>query len=204
MAKRKIDIRYIDDDRLVSEFIGGNNRAFDELHYKYIPQLQRYCTTFVEDPDIADDLAQLALIDAYNGLKKNRYSCKQTYHSWLFRVAHNVCIDHFRELERVKQIKTVNDSNFKLCKEIYLSPEQIYIETEHKENIIRIIPKLIKTLPEPQQEVVNMHIFEGLVFREIAEKQNVSINTVLGQMRYAIINLRKELQKEEYKELVAA
>ena len=178
------------DEELALAYIDGNNRAFDELLNRSEEKIFSYIMYMVKDEDLANDLFQETYLKVITKLQDGQYSNCGKFSWWLTRIAHNVVIDHFRSLksEKIVDAPKVNElSNLKSAsvlddnRETQLSNEQV----------LRDVKKLMESLPENQRDVVYMRFFQELSFKEIAEQTNVSINTSLGRMRYAIINLRK-------------
>lgn len=177
------------DDQLVDLYKDGNNEAFEILLDKYKNKVYSYIYIIVRNKELTEDIFQDTFIKAIATIKQGRYVESGKFLGWINRIAHNLIIDHFR---REKNENTISGdsieydviNNPKLsdrCIEDVLSNEQVLVD----------LVKLINFLPLTQQNVVKMRFFEDLSFKEIAEKTDVSINTALGRMRYALINMRK-------------
>jgi len=180
------------DAQLVSMYIKGNEDAFAQLLKKHKSKVYTTVYLIVKDQYIAEDLLQETFIKAINKLRSGDYNEEGKFLPWVMRIAHNLAIDYFRRAKRYPTVvmedgtSIFNSLNF--CED---SMESIHIKDETH----AILRDMIKTLPEPQREVLLMRHYGEMSFQEIAEATGVSINTALGRMRYALINLRKKLQK---------
>lgn len=183
------------DQELLVAFTQGNNSSMDILITRYHKKVLGYIRRTVKDSMLAEDLCQETFIKAINSLKKNGYHDDGKFAAWLFRIAHNLIIDQFRN--KAKLPTTSNESG-----EIDLFNNARYsddtIETKMiKAKINSDLKKLIDELPEEQKNTVIMRLNFDMSFKEIAELQDISINTALGRMRYAIINLRKMIDEKK-------
>ena len=180
----------LSDEELALLYAKGNNKAFDELLLRTKDKIFTYITYMVKDEDLANDLFQETFIKAIMKLRNNQYSTTGKFVFWITRIAHNVIIDHYRDLKGehiVEQGKNNDLQNMKGS-----SVLDSYRESELvNEQVKRDVVKLMNALPDTQREVVYMRFFQEMSFKEIAEETGVSINTSLGRMRYALINLRK-------------
>ncbi len=178
------------DEQLALAYIDGNNRAFDELLTRNQDKIFSYIMYVVKDEDLANDLFQETFLKVITKLQNGQYSDTGKFSWWLTRIAHNVVIDHYRAqknnriVEAPKENDLSNlrsDSVFDVNRENELTNEQI----------LKDVKRLMENLPEQQRDVVYMRFYQELSFKEIAKLTNVSINTSLGRMRYALMNLRK-------------
>ena len=184
------------DEQLALLYIDGNNKAFDELLARVQNKLFTYIMYMVKDEDVANDLFQETFIKAITRLQNGLYTDSGKFLYWLNRIAHNVIIDHFRnikgehivELTKGKSLQNLKDSSIL---ETYRESEMV------NEQVKEDVKRLMNALPEPQREVVYMRFFQDMSFKEIAEETGVSINTSLGRMRYALINLRKMTRQHQ-------
>ena len=180
----------LSDEELALLYAKGNNKAFDELLTRTKDKIFTYITCMVKDEDLANDLFQETYIKAIMKLRNHQYSTTGKFVFWMTRIAHNVIMDHYRDQKGehfVEQGKNNNLQNMKGA-----SVLDSYRESELvNEQVRRDVVRLMNALPEPQREVVYMRFFQEMSFKEIAEETGVSINTSLGRMRYALINLRK-------------
>lgn len=178
------------DEQLALAYIDGNNRAFDELLSRNQDRVFTTIMYVVKDEDLANDLFQETFLKVITKLQNGQYSDTGKFSWWLTRIAHNVVIDHFRAQKSSKIVEAPKDNDLS-----NLRGEAIHNQSReselNNEQVMEDVKRLVEALPEAQRDVVNMRYFQELSFKEIAEQTNVSINTSLGRMRYALINLRK-------------
>jgi len=183
------DFNQFTDDELVKLYRKGNNQAFEVLLNRYQSKVYTYIFLIVRNRELTEDIFQDTFIKAISTIQQDRYVESGKFLAWINRIAHNLIIDYFRR-EKNENTFSVEGINFDIMNctrfseksmEDVLSNEQVFTDVVH----------LVDKLPPSQQAVVKMRFFENLSFKEIAEKTNVSINTALGRMRYALINLRK-------------
>lgn len=177
------------DEKLVELYTTGVNEAFDEFLNRYKDRVFTYIYHIVKDEDIANDIFQDTFVKVISMLHQKRYQENGKLIAWVTRIAHNLIIDHFRQLKSENITSTDQEEidfyNRKdLCEE---NIEDFLICSQINADIRR----LINTLPAPQREVLVMRFYKDMSFKEIAESTGVSINTALGRMRYAILNLRR-------------
>lgn len=177
------------DDKLVSAYIGGNNEAFDELLRRHQGKIFAYIYSVVKNRDIADDIFQETFVKAIVTLKQGRYSANGKFSAWVSRIAHNLIIDYYRQ-EKSEQTVSADQDDINLLNRKDLCAENVE-DLIVNEQIQADVRKIIEALPESQREVLEMRYYKDMSFKEIAEATNVSINTALGRMRYAIINMRR-------------
>ena len=178
------------DEELALSYINGNNRAFDELLSRSQDKIFNYIIYIVKDENLANDLFQETYPKAITKMQNGRYTDSGKFFWWLTRVAHNVIIDYYRALKSSRIVEPTKDNDLSNlnsnsvmdgCRESEMANAQV----------LRDVKKLMEALPEQQREVVFMRYYQELSFKEIAKITGVSINTSLGRMRYALINLRK-------------
>jgi RNA polymerase sigma-70 factor (ECF subfamily) len=187
------------DEALALLYVGGDNRAFDELLARNQQKLYNYILFVVRDPEQANDVFQETFVKAITKLQEGKYTDSGKFSFWLSRIAHNVIMDTFRQTksEHIVEASEDNDLNKLRTQDLMdLNRENEYVNSQ----IMQDVRHLMDTLPAPQREVVYMRFYQDLSFKEIAEATGVSINTSLGRMRYALINLRR-LSKEHNVEL---
>ena len=178
------------DEQLALAYIDGNNRAFDELLSRNQDKIFTYIMYVVKDEDLDNDLFQETFLKVITKLQNGQYSDTGKFSWWLTRIAHNVVIDHFRAQKSSKIVEAPKDNDLSNLRSDAV--QNLSRESElNNEQVMEDIKRLVEALPESQRDVVNMRFFQELSFKEIAEQTNVSINTSLGRMRYALINLRK-------------
>ena len=178
------------DEELALSYINGNNRAFDELLSRSQDKIFNYIIYIVKDENLANDLFQETYLKAITKMQNGRYTDSGKFFWWLTRVAHNVIIDYYRALKSSRIVEPTKDNDLSNlnsnsvmdgCRESEMANAQV----------LRDVKKLMEALPEQQREVVFMRYYQELSFKEIAKITGVSINTSLGRMRYALMNLRK-------------
>ena len=185
------------DQQLIEKYIAGDENAFASLLARHEKKVYQYILSKVKDENLADDLFQDVFIKVINTLKLGRYTEEGKFIHWVLRISHNYVIDHFRKANRATFVsETCNhQSIFTRIKASVPSWESQVISEQTEIDL----KKLISMLPADQKLVLEMRIYEDLSFREIAELTSVSINTALGRMRYALINLRKLIEKHNVK-----
>ncbi|EJF10290.1 sigma-70 family RNA polymerase sigma factor [Pontibacter sp. HSC-14F20] len=180
----------LSDSALVSLYIAGNENAFEQLVNRHKNKVFTTILLIVKDTYTAEDLMQDAFIKAIHTMKGGRYNEEGKFSSWICRIAHNLAIDFFRKEKRSPMITLEDGSNvFNALSFAEDSAESQQI----KEDTHARLRELIQTLPQAQREVLMMRHYADMSFQEIAEATGVSINTALGRMRYALINLRKKM-----------
>lgn len=179
---------------LISAYINGDDKAFETLVKKTKSKVYTSIYLIVKDRYIAEDLLQETYIKAIDVLKSGRYNEEGKFTPWIVRIAHNLAIDYFRKDKRYPTIILEDGS---IVFNSFEFSEDSYEDIQLKQDQIVNIRELIKKLPDEQREVLMLRHYEELSFQEIADMTQVSINTALGRMRYALINLRKMLQKQE-------
>ena len=183
-------LKEMTDEELALLYVNGNNKAFDELLSRIQDKIFTYIMYMVKDEDMANDLFQETFIKAITKLQNGLYTDSGKFVFWVMRIAHNVIIDHYREIKGEHIIEPTKDNdlqNLKGASVLDTFRENEMVNEQVKEDVKR----LMEALPETQREVVYMRFFQQMSFKEIAEETGVSINTSLGRMRYALINLRK-------------
>jgi RNA polymerase sigma-70 factor (ECF subfamily) len=185
----------LDDQELVNDYINGNEASFEILMSRHRAKVYSYIVLMIKDQTVAEDIFQDTFIKVIKTLKSGRYTEEGKFLPWVMRISHNLIIDHFRKAKRMPAFES-NDEEFDIFDVIRIpdkSAEDILI----KEQIHVDVRKLIELLPKEQKEVLFMRHYADMSFNEIAEQTQVSINTALGRMRYALINLRKLIDKHK-------
>ena len=185
-----MNIIQLSDSALVSLYIAGNEQAFELLVSRHKNKVYTTILLIVKNTDTAEDLVQDTFIKAIHTMKSGRYNEEGKFSSWICRIAHNLAIDYFRKEKRSQMINIEDGSN--IFNHLTFSEESIE-SLQIKEETHERLRELIQQLPEAQKEVLIMRHYADMSFQEIAETTGVSINTALGRMRYALINLRKKL-----------
>lgn len=182
----------ISDAILVRRYIDGSELALSKLINRHQQRIYSFIFSKVYNRDIAEDIFQDTFIKVINTLKRGKYNEEGKFLPWVMRIAHNLVIDHFRRNKRMPKFDNSGDFNiFSVLSNDDLNAEKQII----KDQIENDVKELIKELPEDQLEVLVMRIYKDMSFKEISERTGVSINTALGRMRYALINLRKIIEK---------
>lgn len=184
----------VSDAALLSAYIQGDDKAFETLVKRSKSKVYTTIYLIVKDRYIAEDLMQEAYIKAIDVIKSGRYNEEGKFLPWILRISHNMAIDHFRKEKRYPTI--VLEDGSKVFNSFDFAEDSVE-EQQMKADQVENIRELIKKLPDEQREVLVMRHYEDLSFQEIADQTGVSINTALGRMRYALINLRKMLNKQE-------
>ncbi len=183
----------VDEKILVKEYLNGNEAAFEKLLRKNQGKVFGYIMKMVRDEELANDIFQDTFMKVIRTLKSGKYNEEGKFLPWVMRIAHNLIIDHFRK-DKKMPIAGRGSGNDEDEFDIFsiLKMEDANVEDEMiYEQILSDVKGLVEFLPEDQQEIIRMRIFMGMSFKDIAERTDVSINTALGRMRYALINLRK-------------
>ncbi|KAB7530607.1 sigma-70 family RNA polymerase sigma factor [Flagellimonas olearia] len=183
----------INDSILVKSYIAGDEKALETLINRHNQRISSFIYSKVLDRDVAEDIFQDTFIKVIKTLKRGKYSEEGKFLPWVMRIAHNLIIDHFRKNKRMPKFEGSDDFNiFSVIKDEKLNAEKQLI----KDQIDSDLTLLIEELPEDQKEVLIMRIYKDMSFKEISENTGVSINTALGRMRYALINLRKIVDRK--------
>ncbi|WP_018614063.1 RNA polymerase sigma factor [Segetibacter koreensis] len=182
------------DTQLIQEFKYGNNKALEILAWRYKEKIFSSILFLVKDKYLAEDLFQDTFIKIIDTIRNDNYTEEGKFLSYAIRIAHNLCVDHFRKVKRVQIVNTGDQNEYF---EIFNSSEDAV-----DKNIIRVqtsdlVRQLLDMLPEDQREVIVLRHFADLSFKEIAEMTNCSINTALGRMRYALTNMRRILAEKQ-------
>lgn len=188
------------DEELVKLYENGNNQAFEILLLRYKSKVYTYIYLIVRNRELTEDIFQDTFIKAIATIQQGRYVESGKFLAWINRIAHNLIIDHFR---REKNENTVSSDavDYDIVNNSKLSEKSIE-DTMSNEQVLADVVHLIDLLPPSQQKVIRMRFFEDLSFKEIAEKTDVSINTALGRMRYALLNMRRiAAEKDVYLEM---
>ncbi len=182
----------IDDSVLVRDYISGDEKSLEILINRHNQRITSFIYSKVLDRDVTEDIFQDTFIKVIKTLKRGTYSEEGKFLPWVMRIAHNLIIDHFRRNKRMPKFEGNDDFNiFSVISDDKLNAEKQIIKDQIDSDLIH----LIEELPDDQKEVLLMRIYKDMSFKEISENTGVSINTALGRMRYALINLRKIIDK---------
>lgn len=186
----------VTDEELAMLYVGGNNAAFDELLERNQARIFNYILFIVKDEDTANDIFQDTFVKVITKLHEGCYSVQGKFSFWITRIAHNIIIDWFRRNSNEHIVEVTQDNDLRNLK----AASVIERGREHemlKEQVLKDVKRLLDNLPAAQREIVHMRFYQKLSFKEIAEITGVSINTALGRMRYALINLRRMAKKHD-------
>ena len=189
----------LSDAELIFNYVNGSEPSLETLINRHQLQIFNFINSKVNDREVSEDLFQDTFIKVIKTLKNGSYNEDGKFLPWVMRIAHNLVIDHFRKTNRIPIMDNKDEFDiFQFISDNTPNAENTLVQ----EQVLKDIQKLIQELPEDQKEVLIMRLYRDMSFKEIAENTNVSINTALGRMRYAIINLRKLI--EEHKIILEA
>lgn len=188
----------LEDHVLVSNYISGEEKAFETLLLRHKDKIYNFIYMKIKDPARSQDIFQDTFVKIVNTLRKGAYNEEGKFLPWAMRIAHNLVIDYFRKANKVIMIsetsyKTDDFNIFSILKVEDENVQESWSRTELENQMV----DLIDHLPDSQKNILNMRIFQEMSFKDIAEKENISINTALGRMRYALINMRKLIEKHD-------
>ncbi|XLS27548.1 RNA polymerase sigma factor [Flavobacteriaceae bacterium M23B6Z8] len=182
----------VNDSVLIERYLKGEESSLEILINRHSQRIYSFIFSKVYDRDVAEDIFQDTFIKVIKTLKRGAYNEEGKFLPWVMRIAHNLVIDYFRKNTRMPKFEGNDDFNiFSMIGDSSLNAEKQLI----KDQVVNDLRKLIDELPEDQKEVLKMRMYKDMSFKEISESTGVSINTALGRMRYAIINLRKIIEK---------
>ncbi len=186
------------DSELISRYRAGDEKAFEILLLRHKDKIYRFIYLKLKDASLANDVFQDTFIKVVNTIKAGSYNEEGKFLPWAMRIAHNLVIDHFRKTAKVRMVSESSSSNddyniFHTISEKNKNVQEEMMFDELKDQML----SLVKHLPENQKEMIQLRIFQDLSFKEIAEMKAISINTALGRMRYALMNIRKLVEKHQ-------
>jgi RNA polymerase sigma factor (sigma-70 family) len=177
----------LSDQELVKKYVNGDNFSFEILLNRHKNRVFAFIMSKIKNKDISEDVFQDTYVKVVNSLQKGKYNEEGKFLPWVMRIAHNLVIDHFRKQKKMHMIRSNSDFDiFDVIKDNDINIDEKLI----KDQVYYDLKSLIELLPADQMEVLKMRYFEELSFKKIAQKIDISINTALGRMRYALINLR--------------
>ena len=182
----------LSDTTLIAQFVSGNSNSFSILLDRYQKRVYGFIFSKLNDPNLAEDIFQETFIKVIKNLRMVKYKDEGRFLSWVIRIAHNLIMDHYRKINRLPKYESKIE-NFDVLDRLVeknSSVEESLIKTQ----IHADLSLLIEELPDSQKEVLRMRLFQNMSFKEIGDYTGVSINTALGRMRYAVINLRKMIE----------
>ena len=187
----------ISDQELVKQYINGDNKSFEILLNRHKNRVFAFIMSKIKNKDLSEDIFQDTYVKVVNSLQKGKYNEEGKFLPWVMRIAHNLVIDHFRKQKKMQMVRSNNDFDiFDVIKDDNINVDDRLI----RDQIFSDLRGLINLLPNDQKEVLMMRYFEEMSFKKIAEHFDISINTALGRMRYALINLRV-LKKKRHVDL---
>jgi|TARA_B100000530_G_C15894079_1_gene462642 RNA polymerase sigma factor (sigma-70 family) len=187
----------ISDQELVKKYINGDNKSFEILLNRHKNRVFAFIMSKIKNKDLSEDIFQDTYVKVVNSLQKGKYNEEGKFLPWVMRIAHNLVIDHFRRQKKMQMVRSNNDFNiFDVIKDNKINADEKLI----KDQIFNDLNSLVDKLPKDQKDVLKMRYYEELSFKKIAEHFDISINTALGRMRYALINLRA-LSKKHHVDL---
>jgi len=179
---------------LIRSYLEGNLSSLQKLIKKYENRLFSYIFMLVKDKQLADDIFQETFIKVINTLNSGRYNDEGKFIQWAMRIAHNLVIDHFRKSKKVSFVENRYEES-DVFENLYIADKSIE-DVMVTNQIFSDVKKLMDSLPDDQREVLYLRCYAGLSFKDIADQTEVSINTALGRMRYALINIRKMIEEK--------
>jgi len=191
-------MKQMDDRDLITEYLKGNEKAFEVLLMRHKDKIFRFIHMKLRDRVLAEDVFQETFVKIINTLKLGSYNEEGKFLPWAMRIAHNLVIDHFRKASKVRMISESSSTreDFNIFDILSLTDKNIEQQITYDE-LEKQMVDLIDFLPPTQKEILRMRIFQDMSFKDIAESEDISINTALGRMRYALINLRKLIDKHQ-------
>lgn len=186
-------INQISDSELIHDFLHGREQALETLVYRYKDKIYTSIYMLVKDKYIAEDIFQEAFLKMIKTMREGRYAEQGKFLPWAIRVAHNLCMDHFRRVRQHVPVTFPDGSDISGL----LPSEETASDKMEKRQVHGSVRQLIEQLPEEQREVIILRMYGDLSFKEIADITSVSINTALGRMRYGLLNLRKMIQDRQ-------
>ena len=189
-----MNVQVVSDQKLLNCYLSGDRNAISQLIERHSRRVRDYIQMMVKDGDVADDIFQETFIKAVRVIDEGRYTDNGRFLSWILRIAHNQVIDHFRAQKQNRQLNEA-EAGYDVLGTLRLAERTVEDEIVC-EQIASDVRRMVELLPDEQREVVMMRYYSGLSFKEIAEQTGVSINTALGRMRYALINIRKMIKEK--------
>jgi RNA polymerase sigma-70 factor (ECF subfamily) len=184
----------LSDRQLVEAYVKGQEECFQELLKRYKSRVYGKITMYVKDRAMAEDIFQDTFMKAIQALREGQYNEEGKFSAWIMRIAHNLCIDYFRGKKKMPMTRGNDDWDpFDFISNGDKNSEEVTVNKQ----VLSDAKKLLAHLPDEQKEIVMMRLYYDMSFKEISETLNISINTALGRMRYALINLRKLIEKNQ-------
>ncbi len=186
----------VSDKDLIRSYLAGNEKSFEKLLVRNKDRIFGYIISKVRNENLANDIFQDVFIKVIRTLKKGSYNEEGKFLPWVLTIAHNMIVDHFRRSNKMQMISesSSRSDDYNIFSVLKLTDENVE-DTMIKGQIETDVVRLVEYLPNEQRDVLKNRIFKGMSFKDIADKEDISINTALGRMRYALINLRKLVDK---------
>jgi len=183
----------LSDQELVKNYLNGDNASFETLLTRHKSRVFAFIMSKIKNRDLSEDIFQDTFIKVINSLQKGKYNEEGKFLPWMMRIAHNLVIDHFRKEAKMRKVRPTSEFDiFDVLDDGNKNQEDVMMQTQ----VHADLNVLIEQLPKDQKEVLKMRYFEDLSFKQISDLTGTSINTALGRMRYALINLRKLAEKQ--------
>jgi RNA polymerase sigma-70 factor (ECF subfamily) len=189
------EIDELSDEELVKKFISGESQCIDLLLDRHHQRIYSFILLMVRQRDLAEDIFQDVFVKVIHSLRSGKYAENGRFTSWVMRIAHNLVIDHFRK-QKSQQIISNDQYSYDIFNHSRFADRTIEDKMVY-DQLLSEVAELVELLPNSQKEVIKLRHYFGLSFKEIAEETNVSINTALGRMRYALINMRKMMDERK-------
>ena len=189
-----MNTQVLSDRVLLNRYLSGDRGAISQLIERHTPRVRDYIRMMVKDRDVADDIMQETFIKVVRVIDEGRYADNGKFLSWVLRIAHNQVIDHFRATKNSKAVNE-SDAGYNMLGTLRFAENSVE-DRMISQQIEGDVRRMIDLLPDEQREVVMMRYYSGMSFQEIADQTDVSINTALGRMRYALINLRRMIKEQ--------
>jgi len=190
-----MEIHKLTDEVLINLYKNGNSKAFETLLLRHKSELYRYIFSYIHNRELTDDFFQETVIKTIQTIQQEKYQESGKFLAWAKRIAHNLIIDYFWD-EKKKNLLSIDVEEYDILNNYSFSEKSIE-DVMFNDQVLRDVVRLIDFLPTPQQSVVRMRFFQGLNFNEIAKNDDISVNTALGRMRYAILNMRRIVSEKE-------
>ena len=189
-----MNVTALSDRVLLNNYLSGDRSAISELIERHSQRVRSYIGMMVKDDDVADDIFQETFIKAVKVIDEGGYTDSGKFLSWVLRIAHNRVLDHFRREKSSRQLNE-KEAGYDVLGTLRFAENTVEDNIVHSE-LMETVRRLVEELPDDQREVVRLRYYSKLSFQEIAEQTEVSINTALGRMRYALINLRRMIKEK--------
>ncbi len=189
-----MEVKTLNDQQLIANYLEGNEKSFEELLSRHKDRIYTSIYLFVKDHSLAEDIFQEVFIKIIDTLRKGKYNHEGKFLQWALRISYNMCVDYFRRTRRRPKVSATETFDiFDVLQNTDMNAEQTMIKSQTHQKI----RSLVDMLPPEQREVVILRHYADMSFKEIAQLTRVSINTALGRMRYALINIRKMVEEKE-------